>query len=110
MAWTALAIGFIAAISLVPLMTMRRDPLVPPSLFRSRNFSVTNVSTLLIYGALYVFSYYLALFLQGTLGYTALGSGLAGLPPGWPWRCCQPASATWPGGWVRAASWPSGRR
>jgi MFS family permease len=55
---------------------------VPPSLFRSRNFSVTNISTLLIYGALYVFSYYLALFLQGTLGYTALGSGLAGLPSG----------------------------
>ena len=81
-AWAALVIGFIAAISLVPLMTMRRDPLVPPSLFRSRNFSVTNVSTLLIYGALYVFSYYLALFLQGTLGYTALGSGLAGLPAG----------------------------
>ncbi len=81
-AWAALVIGFLAAISLVPLMTMRRDPLVPPSLFRSRNFSVTNVSTLLIYGALYVFSYYLALFLQGTLGYTALGSGLAGLPTG----------------------------
>ena len=81
-AWAALVIGFLAAISLVPLMLLRRDPLVPPSLFRSRNFSVTNLSTLLIYGALYVFSYYLALFLQGTLGYTALGSGLSGLPVG----------------------------
>jgi MFS family permease len=72
----------VAAVSLVPLMVFRRDPLVPPSLFKSRNFSVTNVSTVLIYGALYVFSYYLALFLQSTLGYTALGSGLAGLPTG----------------------------
>ena len=31
-----------------------RHPLVPLSMFRSRNFSVTNLSTLLIYGALYV--------------------------------------------------------
>ena len=61
-------------------MARRRDPLVPPQLFSSRNFTVTNISTLLIYGALYVYSYYQALFLQGTLGYTALASGLAGLP------------------------------
>jgi EmrB/QacA subfamily drug resistance transporter len=79
-AWIALAVGAIATVALVPLMTRRRDPLVPPELFRSRNFSVTNVSTLLIYGALYVYSYYQALFLQGTLGYTALASGMAGLP------------------------------
>jgi EmrB/QacA subfamily drug resistance transporter len=79
-AWAALVIGAVATVALVPLMTRRRDPLVPPELFSSRNFTVTNISTLLIYGALYVFSYYQALFLQGTLGYTALASGLAGLP------------------------------
>ena len=79
-AWAALVIGAIATVALVPLMTRRRDPLVPPRLFSSRNFTVTNISTLLIYGALYVFSYFQALFLQGTLGYTALASGLAGLP------------------------------
>jgi MFS family permease len=61
-------------------MLYRRDPLIPPELFRSRNFSVTNVSTFLIYGALYVLFTYQALFLQGTLGYTALASGLSGLP------------------------------
>src|SRR5205814_6457264 len=46
------------------------------------NFTVTNISTLLIYGALYVTFYYLALFLQGVLGYSASAAGLAGIPGG----------------------------
>ena len=81
-AWAALVIGAVATISLVPLMLWRRDVLVPPSLFRSRNFTVTHISTLLIYGALYVLSYFLAVYLQGTLGYTALASGLTSVPTG----------------------------
>ena len=79
-AWVALAVGAVAAIALAPLMILRRDPLIPPELFRSRNFTVTNISTFLIYGALYVVFAYQALFLQGTLGYSALASGLAGMP------------------------------
>jgi hypothetical protein len=54
--------------------------LIPLSLFRSRNFTVTNISTLVIYGALYVTFYYLTLFIQGTIGYTAAAAGLAGIP------------------------------
>src|SRR5207245_848618 len=42
--------------------------------------TVTNISTLLIYGALYVCFYYLAIFQQGTLRYTAAAAGLAGIP------------------------------
>jgi hypothetical protein len=38
------------------------------------------MSTLLIYGALYVSGYYFALFVQGTLGYSAAAAGLSGLP------------------------------
>jgi predicted MFS family arabinose efflux permease len=53
---------------------------VPLHLFRSRNFTITNISTFLIYGALYVTFYYLALFMQGVLGYTAAAAGVAGLP------------------------------
>jgi EmrB/QacA subfamily drug resistance transporter len=79
-AWIALIIGALAAIGTVPLMLKRRDPLIPPFLFKSRNFTVTNISTLLIYGALYVFSYLSAIFVQGTLGYSALAAGLVGLP------------------------------
>jgi EmrB/QacA subfamily drug resistance transporter len=81
-AWAGLAIGTVATIIVVPLMLFRRDPLVPPSMFASRNFTVTNISTLLIYGALYALSYFVAVYLQGTLGYTALASGLSGVPIG----------------------------
>lgn len=79
-AWLALGLGAVALVALAPLMLWRRDPLVPPRLFLSRNFTVTNVSTLLIYGALYVYSQFQAIYLQGTLGYTAAASGLAGVP------------------------------
>ena len=79
-AWIALVIGAVATVSLAPLMLWRRDVLVPPELFRSRNFTVTNLSTLLIYGALYVYAYYQAIFVQGTLGYTAAAAGLVGIP------------------------------
>jgi EmrB/QacA subfamily drug resistance transporter len=79
-AWVALGIGAVAAVTVVPLMTMRRDVLMPPQLFRSRNFTVTNLSTLLIYGAIYMTSYFTAIFLQQAFGYTALASGLAMVP------------------------------
>ena len=61
-------------------MNRAEHPLIPLQLFKSRNFTVTNISTLLIYGALYVTFYYLALFMQGTLGYTAAAAGAAGIP------------------------------
>src|SRR5438270_12795667 len=82
LAYVALAAGVVATIAFPFLMARNRDPLVPLELFRSRNFTVTNISTLVIYGALYVTFYYLALFLQGVLGYSASAAGLAGIPGG----------------------------
>jgi predicted MFS family arabinose efflux permease len=55
-------------------------PLVPLHLFRSRNFTMTNLSTFVIYGALYVAFYYIPLFMQGTLGYSASATGLSTIP------------------------------
>ena len=81
-AWVALVLGALATIALAPLMLWRRDVLVPPSLFASRNFTITNISTLLIYGALYCYSAFSAIYFQGTLGYTAAAAGLAGVPIG----------------------------
>jgi hypothetical protein len=52
---------------------------VPLELFRSRNFTVTNLLTLVIYGALYVTFYFMAIFLQGTLGYNATAAGFVGI-------------------------------
>ncbi len=81
--WTAqasIAVGILAAIGFLILMARGRHPLVPLGLFRSRNFAVANLSTLLIYGALYVSAYTQGLFVQGTLGYTASAAGVIGLP------------------------------
>jgi len=55
---------------------------VPLDLFRNRRFAVINLSTFLIYGALYVFLFYNAIFIQGTLGYSALAASIVGLPVG----------------------------
>ena len=79
-AWAALIIGFVAIVAVPILMVSRPRPLVPPSLFRSRNFTVVNISTFVIYGALYVSFAFEGLFWQGTLGYTPLAAGAVGLP------------------------------
>jgi EmrB/QacA subfamily drug resistance transporter len=78
--YIALAVGVLATIALPILMVRSAHPLIPPQLFRSRNFTVTNISTLVIYGALYVTFYYLTLFQQGTLGYTAAAAGAGAIP------------------------------
>jgi EmrB/QacA subfamily drug resistance transporter len=78
--YLALAVGVVATIALPFWMMRAKHPLIPLGLFRFRNFTVTNISTLLIYGALYVSFYYLGLFQQGTLGYTAAAAGAGGIP------------------------------
>jgi EmrB/QacA subfamily drug resistance transporter len=75
-----LLIGTSALIAFPLLMKCRQHPLVPLSLFKLRNFSVINLSTLLIYGSLYVIFYYLTLFMQSTLGYSATAAGIATIP------------------------------
>ena len=79
-AFASLAIGGVAAIGFPFVMARRPHPLVPLSLFQSRNFSVTNLSTLLIYGAIYVAFQFLALFAIGILGYNEVAYGLAIIP------------------------------
>jgi EmrB/QacA subfamily drug resistance transporter len=80
LAYVAIGLGVVATAALPFLMARRPNPLIPLGLFRSRNFTVVNVSTLLIYGALYVVFYNLALFMQGTLLYDAAAAGLSGIP------------------------------
>jgi EmrB/QacA subfamily drug resistance transporter len=79
-AFIALALGAAAAFAFPILMARSSHPLVPLELFRSRNFSVTNVSTLLIYGALYVNLYFAGIFVIGTLGYNEQAAGIVGIP------------------------------
>ena len=81
-AFAALAVGGIALVAFPVLMAVRPDPLVPLALFRRRNFSVVNLATLVVYGALYTSLAFQGLFLQGTLGYSPLAAGIVGLPTG----------------------------
>ena len=81
-AYVVVAVGLVATAALPLLMARRRNPLIPLSLFKSRAFTTINISTLLIYGALYASGYNTALFLQGTLGYTPTAAGLLFLPAG----------------------------
>jgi EmrB/QacA subfamily drug resistance transporter len=81
-AFIALGVGLVCLVLFPIVMARSRNPLVPLGLFRIRHFSVINLSTLLIYGALYVVFFFQAVFLQSTLGYTALASGIVGLPIG----------------------------
>jgi EmrB/QacA subfamily drug resistance transporter len=81
-AWAAIAIGLVSMALFPVLMSRRRDPLVPLDLFRNRRFAVINLSTFLIYGALYVFLYFSAIFVQGTLGYSVVAASVVGLPVG----------------------------
>jgi EmrB/QacA subfamily drug resistance transporter len=80
LAWAALGVGAVALVAFPILMATRPRPLVPLSLFRIRDFAVINLSTFLIYGALYVGFSYNALLFQGTLGYNALGASIVGIP------------------------------
>ena len=80
LAFMALGVGALAAVVFPVLMARSSHPLVPLELFRSRNFTVTNVSTLLIYGALYVNIGLTGIFLIGTLAYNEPAAGIATLP------------------------------
>ena len=81
-AFVILGIGFVATVGLPFYMARARNPLIPLSLFKSRAFTTINISTLLIYGALLGTGYNSALFVQGTLGYTAAAAGLMFIPSG----------------------------
>jgi len=82
LAFIALGAGALALVAFPVLMARRPDPLVPLELFRVRRFAILNLSTFLVYGALYVTLAFQAVFFQGTLGYSPLAAGMLSLPVG----------------------------
>jgi len=55
-------------------------PMLPLELFRSRNFAIGNVATLLIYGGLGAATFFVTIFLQQVAGYGAIAAGLSLVP------------------------------
>jgi len=84
--WTNPAVvgaGVVAAVGtgvFVRRMRHTHDPLVPPALFRSREFTVTNLATVLLYSALGVTFFLVVYQLQVAAGWSALRAGTALMP------------------------------
>jgi len=64
----------------IRIQAARREPLVPLGIFRTPNLSVGNLITALLAASWIPLWYFLNLYLQQVLGYTALQGGLALLP------------------------------
>ena len=57
-----------------------RHAMLDLGLFKVRNFSITNIETLVVYAGLYGSFFFITLFLQQTAGYSPIGAGLATTP------------------------------
>ena len=69
-----------ALLAFVALESRLRHPMLPLSIFRSRQFAGANAATLLIYAAVYGTLFLIPLQLQQVLGYSPLEAGIALLP------------------------------
>ncbi|MFD2090644.1 MFS transporter [Blastococcus deserti] len=74
------AAGLAAGAAFVVRERRAADPMLPPRLFRDRQFTGANLATLAVYGALGGSSLFLVLQLQTVLGYDATDAGAAMLP------------------------------
>jgi EmrB/QacA subfamily drug resistance transporter len=75
-----LAVAAIALGGLVVHVRRVADPLVPPSLFRNRTFSIVNIGTVFIYASIGLTFFLVAYELQVAAGWSALEAGVALLP------------------------------
>ncbi len=76
----SLALGFIIAGIFLWYERRNRDPMIHLSLFKSRNFSGSNIMTFAMYGALAGFMFSLVIYMQTKLGYSAIKAGVSLLP------------------------------
>lgn len=75
----AIAAVLLAVFAIIQLRVARM-PLVPFGLFRSRSVTGANIVMFLVGAAFFAMWYFLSLYLQNVLGYSALRAGMAFLP------------------------------
>lgn len=75
-----LALVLLAAFILIELRA--REPLVPFSFFRARTRTAANIIGLLVGGSLFPMFFFITLYMQRVLGFTALQAGLSFVPLG----------------------------
>ncbi|WNM42167.1 MFS transporter [Micromonospora halotolerans] len=77
----AAVVGVLGAVVFVLVERRRGDTaMLPTGLFSSRLFSVLNIFTVIVYAALGGFTFFLAVYLQNVVGWSALLTGLATVP------------------------------
>jgi EmrB/QacA subfamily drug resistance transporter len=76
----ALVIGVALLVAFVVVEARSSHPLVPLSLFRSRNFTGANLATLVVYAALSGALFLLPVVLQRTAGFSPIAAGSSLLP------------------------------
>jgi len=75
-----LAGGVVASVAFVLWELRAREPMLPMRLFRSPAFAAGNAATLLMFGALFSAVFFMAQFLQTTLGLSPLQAGVRLIP------------------------------
>ncbi|THA86821.1 MFS transporter [Streptomyces sp. A0592] len=76
----AAVLGVLLGGAFVYVERRRADPMVPPDIFASRQFTAVNLVTLCVYAAIGGFFFLVVLQLQAVSGYSALAAGAAMLP------------------------------
>lgn len=74
------ALAVVAAVVFVVVEHRSDHPMLPPSLFSSRQFTAANLVTVTVYAALGASTFLVVVHLQQVAGYTALQAGLALVP------------------------------
>jgi len=72
--------GAVAIVAFVVTESRRTHPMLPLSIFRSRQFSAANLTTLFVYGGLSAVLFMIGIVLQQALGYSPLEAGAATFP------------------------------
>jgi EmrB/QacA subfamily drug resistance transporter len=80
MVWVPLVGGIALFTAFLVWESRYRHSMLDLSLFRIRNFAITNLETLIVYAGLIGAFFFLTLFLQETLDYSPLVAGLATTP------------------------------
>ncbi|HSX36624.1 MAG TPA: MFS transporter [Patescibacteria group bacterium] len=75
-----LALGVLSSVLFLWYERRAKDPMVKLDLFKSRNFSGSNLMTFMMYGALGGFIFALVIFLQTHLHYSSIKAGVSLLP------------------------------
>ncbi|WP_040766992.1 MFS transporter [Tsukamurella sp. 1534] len=78
--WIALGVAAVLLVAFVVSQAVRREPLMRLSIFRTPNLGAANLAQILLGGAWIPMWFFLNLYLQQVLDYTAFPSGAALLP------------------------------